>query len=80
MEAQKKNILIVNAICIVIGLVPIVGLFVVPLLFIVNFILALVKFYNKEQEVALTYLIVAFLAPLIGYSLCYGVYGGLNFL
>lgn len=74
MEKEKRNIYIVNGICILIGLIPIVGLFVIPLLFLVNLIIGLTKFYNSEKELGTTYLIIAFLAPLIGFSLCLGVY------
>lgn len=78
--AEKRKILVVNGICVVVGLVPLVGLFVIPLLFLVNLILGLVKFSNKENEIGGMYLIAAFLAPLIGFSLCYGVYSLSGFM
>jgi hypothetical protein len=74
METEKRNIYIVNGICILVGLIPIVGLFVIPLLFIVNLIIGLAKYNSNQKELGTVYLITAFIAPLIGFSLCLGVY------
>lgn len=79
MENEKRTIYIVNVIFIAIGLIPIVGLFIIPLLFLINLILGLYKFYKNQKELGIIYLIVAFIAPLIGFSLCLGVYSMVGF-
>lgn len=76
MDPQIKKIIVINSIVIVSGLIPIVGILIIPLLFIVNLNLARIEYFeNKNKELAVTYLIIAFIAPLIGYSLCYSYYG-----
>lgn len=68
-----KGIIRLNLLLSIPNIIFYFALFITPLLFIGNIIYAVINFEKKEKELAVTHLICAFVAPLIGPSICLGI-------
>ena len=67
-----KGIILINLALSIPNIILYASIFIVPLLFIGNIILAILNFKKQEKELAITHLICAFIVPLIGPSICLG--------
>lgn len=68
-KLEKKEILIINGVLILISAIPMVGVVTVPILFVYNFVSGIYNL-NKDKEMGIFYLINAFVGLLVGFSVC----------